>query len=229
MNTIPRALGGAAFVIVASAVVFATVVPTRRDHLTTLAAMAGAEWVDRPAPNFSLRNLADGSTITLESLRGHVVFLNFWGTFCAPCQKEMPSMERLIRTYRSKGLVMAAVSVDDAEPPIKEFYGRVLPEGSEMVVLHDPPGYECKDGRCLCSSSKLACVESPIAGPSCEKVCEDSRTSHRYGTYKLPETYIIDAAGRIHSRFISSRDWEDPKITDYLDQLLATQSAPSGS
>jgi thiol-disulfide isomerase/thioredoxin len=52
-----------------------------------------------PAAEFSVPT-PDGSAITLGALRGKVVLLNFWATWCEPCLEEMPAMERLSRAYR---------------------------------------------------------------------------------------------------------------------------------
>ena len=54
----------------------------------------------------------DGSAIALGGLRGKVVLLNFWATWCEPCLEEMPALERLSRAYRERGLTVLAVSVD---------------------------------------------------------------------------------------------------------------------
>jgi peroxiredoxin len=54
----------------------------------------------------------DGGTIAIGDLRGKVVLLNFWATWCEPCLEEMPAMERIARTYRDRGLVVLALSVD---------------------------------------------------------------------------------------------------------------------
>jgi peroxiredoxin len=63
------------------------------------------------APNFRLTNL-DGQDVRMASLKGKVVFVNFWATWCGPCKAEMPSMEHLYRNYKHKGLEMLAVSND---------------------------------------------------------------------------------------------------------------------
>jgi peroxiredoxin len=63
---------------------------------------------------FSLTSM-DGKTYTLEGLRGKIVLLNFWATWCPPCRKEMPDMEKLYRTYQTKGLTVIAVSDEDRE------------------------------------------------------------------------------------------------------------------
>ena len=57
----------------------------------------------------------DGKTYSLAALRGKVVLLNFWATWCPPCRKEMPDMETLYRRFESKGLVVIAVSDEERE------------------------------------------------------------------------------------------------------------------
>jgi peroxiredoxin len=64
-----------------------------------------------PATEFSV-STPDGSPLALGALRGKVVLLNFWATWCEPCLEEMPAMERLERAYRERGLAVLAVSVD---------------------------------------------------------------------------------------------------------------------
>jgi len=63
------------------------------------------------APNFTLPGL-NGRPVQLRELRGKVVLLNFWATWCAPCLQEMPSMERLYQTFKQTSFVLLAVSMD---------------------------------------------------------------------------------------------------------------------
>lgn len=63
------------------------------------------------APDFTVPRLGSGS-LALKELRGVGVFLNFWATWCSPCKKEMPSMERLYRRHHSHGFTIVAVSID---------------------------------------------------------------------------------------------------------------------
>ncbi len=64
------------------------------------------------APAFTIENLRGGD-VTLADYKGKLVLLNFWATWCAPCLKEMPSMEKLWQKYKEQGLVVVAVSVDE--------------------------------------------------------------------------------------------------------------------
>src|SRR5919201_2641192 len=63
------------------------------------------------APDFVVPRLGSGSII-LKELRGQVVFLNFWATWCPPCREEMPSMERLYTRYKGRGFTIVAISID---------------------------------------------------------------------------------------------------------------------
>lgn len=63
----------------------------------------------------------DGKAIRLAQLRGQVVFLNFWATWCAPCRVEMPSMEQLYRELKGEGLVMLAVDVQESPKQVARF------------------------------------------------------------------------------------------------------------
>jgi len=62
------------------------------------------------APDFTVPRLGSGS-LALKDFRGGV-FLNFWATWCSPCKKEMPSMERLYRRHKDRGFAILAISID---------------------------------------------------------------------------------------------------------------------
>ena len=81
-----------------------------------LDALFAALGIRRPAepseaPDFTLMTLA-GQPARLRELRGKLVLLNFWATWCAPCLHEMPSMERLYQTFKQADFVLLAVSMD---------------------------------------------------------------------------------------------------------------------
>jgi peroxiredoxin len=63
------------------------------------------------AKDFKVSSL-DGGLLRLADLKGKVVFLNLWATWCPPCKEEMPAMERLWQRYKDQGLVVIALSMD---------------------------------------------------------------------------------------------------------------------
>lgn len=67
-----------------------------------------------PAPDFTLSSL-EGERYTLSELRGNVVILNFWATWCAPCRKEIPDLSRIYTAHKDDGLVILGVSWDDLD------------------------------------------------------------------------------------------------------------------
>jgi peroxiredoxin len=72
------------------------------------------------APDFSLPSLS-GAPVALADLRGRIVLVNFWATWCKPCEDEMPSMERLHRALPPEGFALVAISVDDDEAKVLAF------------------------------------------------------------------------------------------------------------
>jgi len=79
-----------------------------------------------PAPTFSRVGL-DGASIDLSQLRGKVVLLNFWATWCAPCQTEMPVFARWQRQYAVQGLQVVGISMDDDVAPVRQLTARLRP------------------------------------------------------------------------------------------------------
>lgn len=71
-----------------------------------------AEDVSGPAPDFTLA-ARDGSAVTLSDLKGQVVMINFWATWCGPCRKEMPLLEQLHARYESLGFTLLGVNVEE--------------------------------------------------------------------------------------------------------------------
>jgi peroxiredoxin len=96
------------------------------------AVLALRERVDRDT-GFSLQSM-DGKTYSLEGLRGKIVLLNFWATWCPPCRKEMPDMEALYRRFQKSGLVVLAVSDEERETVA----GFLAKQNYTFPILLDP-------------------------------------------------------------------------------------------
>src|SRR3989454_2802460 len=90
-------------------------VKANADNPQFTAALAKLEADDqsRQKADFTLSDL-QGKTWTLQALRGKVVLVNFWATWCDPCRREMPDLETLYRRFKNQGLVVLAISDDDA-------------------------------------------------------------------------------------------------------------------
>ena len=84
------------------------------------------------APNFKLKDYA-GRELSLSELRGSVVLVNFWATWCSTCVVEMPSMEKLVQRLSGKPFRLLAVSVDEEWAPVRKFFAK----GSPLEVLLD--------------------------------------------------------------------------------------------
>lgn len=81
------------------------------------------------APNVGFQRFGGGA-VSIESLRGKVVLIDFWGTFCAPCVEEMPVLVKLVHEYEARGLVFVAPSLDDpdrASVEVGAFIDRQVP------------------------------------------------------------------------------------------------------
>jgi peroxiredoxin len=66
-------------------------------------------------PEVTVPTLA-GAPVAMKDLRGKLVLVNFWATWCVPCQWEMPLMDTLYRTYKDRGFVILAISLDQGDP-----------------------------------------------------------------------------------------------------------------
>jgi peroxiredoxin len=87
-----------------------------------------------PAPAFSLSAL-DGSQATLAQYKGQVVMVNFWATWCGPCQQEMPLLDQMYKKYKPAGFTLIGVNVDKEAPPVKELLAR---KPVSFPVMLDP-------------------------------------------------------------------------------------------
>lgn len=138
-----------------------------------------------PAPEFALRSLT-GETVSLESLRGQVVLVNFWASWCPPCRVEMPGFERVYRERADEGFVIVGIATDViAEDRIRAF-----------VAEHD--------------------ITYPI-------LLADPRVIREYGGIKaLPESFLIDRAGRIRHRVIGY--FAEPALRSAVNRMLEDAS-----
>jgi thiol-disulfide isomerase/thioredoxin len=125
------------------------------------------------APDFSLQNLS-GETVTLSSLAGRAVIINFWATWCPPCRREMPLLEQIQNKYGNKGLTVVGIDVDEPLELVKPYISSV--NVSYPIWVDAPPGTPGYD--------RTQAIFS------------------RFGGVGFPSTIFIDRAGIIQNIYI---------------------------
>jgi thiol-disulfide isomerase/thioredoxin len=89
------------------------------------------------APDFSVKDL-NGTEVRLSTLKGKVVMVNFWATWCPPCKEEIPSMMKLNKSLEGKPFQMLAISIDEGGKAAVEKYFRS--SGNQLPAYLDPEG-----------------------------------------------------------------------------------------
>jgi thiol-disulfide isomerase/thioredoxin len=88
----------------------------------------------RPAPQFTMQTL-DGESFSNASLRGRVILVQFWATWCQYCRSDQPAVDNLERSFADKGLIVLAVDVDEPEETVRQ-YLRTTPRSCRVVLDH---------------------------------------------------------------------------------------------
>ena len=81
---------------------------------------AASEKLSGKAPNFTLKSRS-GKNIKLSELRGQVVMLNFWASWCGPCRKEMPLLEKIHKKYKRLGFTLLGINVEENSTAAKNY------------------------------------------------------------------------------------------------------------
>ena len=88
----------------------------------------------KPAIDFTLPNL-DGKPVKLSDYRGKVVLVNFWATWCPPCRREMPSMERLSQRFKDQPFVILAINQQEDADQVFAFTGQLDPAPTFPILF----------------------------------------------------------------------------------------------
>jgi cytochrome c biogenesis protein CcmG/thiol:disulfide interchange protein DsbE len=132
------------------------------------------------APDFTVQD--QDRKVTLSALRGNIVVLNFWASWCGPCIAETPSLVAMHHLLRDKGVVVLAVSIDDDDSAYHRF---IKDQGMDMLTVRDAA----------------------------------KKSNELYGTFKFPETYIIDRSGIVRRKIIGETNWTEQEMMEYLTKL----------
>jgi cytochrome c biogenesis protein CcmG/thiol:disulfide interchange protein DsbE len=102
----------------------------------TLAVPALAAKPGEPAPAFELTD-AHGERIALSALRGRVVYVDFWASWCAPCRRSFPWMNALAARYKGEGLAIVGINVDKRREDAERFLGDTP---AAFTIVYDAQG-----------------------------------------------------------------------------------------
>src|SRR5436190_4514310 len=105
---------------------------------------ADGQLVGQPAPTFELRDL-EGHRVSLDQLRGKIVMLDFWATWCGPCQISMPIMDRLQKEF-SRDVVLLAINVMEPAETVREYVSRQNVRAKVLLDLEGNVGEEYGSG-----------------------------------------------------------------------------------
>ncbi len=101
---------------------------------TSQPACSPSSRVSYPAPELALQDLS-GRPVRLEALRGKVVLVNLWATWCPPCRREMPALQQVYQRYRQEGFAVVAINIGESVEQVQSF---VRQQGLEFAVWSDP-------------------------------------------------------------------------------------------
>lgn len=122
--------------------------------------------VNRPAPTLALPTLA-GDEVSFTDLRGKIVLVNFWGTWCEPCRRETPALQAAYETFRDEGLVVVGVNLTDDEERRGQTRAGIRAFVEQYGVTYP--------------------IALDVAGAA----------TKAFGVYPLPTSYFIDTQGTI--------------------------------
>nr|WP_276898595.1 TlpA family protein disulfide reductase [Pedobacter kyonggii] len=128
-----------------------------------------AEMIGLPAPDFTLKDL-DGNIVSLKGLKGKVIVIDFWSTWCVPCKKSFPAMQLAVNAYKNDPFVkfLFIHTWETTKTPVEDVKNYIAKSGFNFQVPMD-----LKDG-----TGRNAAVEA-------------------YGVSAIPAKFIIDKAGNI--------------------------------
>jgi thiol-disulfide isomerase/thioredoxin len=132
-----------------------------------------------PAPAFEGRR-RDGTAAAISWPAPRPRLVHFWGTWCDPCRRELPSLLAFARG--TPGIELVAVAVEDDWPSIDAFFDGAVPP--EVVIA------------------------------------TDAAVHKRYGAATLPDSYLVDRAGKLVERYHGARDWQSAAARDHLQRVV---------
>lgn len=144
-------------------------------------------------PDFTLAQ-ADGPNVRLKELKGQVIMLNFWATWCGPCRQEMPALEALYKRYNKAGFTVLGINIENSVNPTKreEIEDFIAEKKLSFPILYD--------------NQKL--VKTTIEKDFIKK------------TMGVPTTVFIDRSGNARFFYEAYKLGDEKKYTRVIEGLL---------
>ncbi len=143
------------------------------------------------APDMKLAYIG-GTESTLSDLKGQVVLLNFWATWCPPCREELPHFEALHKAYKDRGLAVIGVSMDQAENAYVQKF-------SDDVGITYPIA--------MSRFEEVEKIWSKIESiPTVQGFGPETPSPSNGSVRMMPTTFVIDRSGKIYRKHVGPRD-----------------------
>lgn len=148
------------------------------------------EQVLKQLPDFQVYEIGTQKTLqSKDMIAGNVgLFIHIWGTWCAPCEKEMPELIAWAKYLNGRGIKFVLLAVNDDEVKIQKFMKRFLPLPSNIVLTID----------------------------------RDNKVMERFGTLKVPETFLFNKEGKHLNKFVGPQEWLQESFNTRLPVWLGT-------
>ena len=149
-------------------------------------------WRGHSSPDVKFKGLKDGTFVSLSKFKNSVILVNFWASWCGPCEEEFPAMLRLLDHFNGE-LQMVAVSNDSKKSSIYKFLKKFEKQYSAGL-----------------KGKNLHLAWDPTL----------EITQEHFNVLRLPETFILDRNHKIVRKVIGVTEWDGPKMKSYIQSLL---------
>jgi thiol-disulfide isomerase/thioredoxin len=150
------------------------------------------------APEINIAEWIDHKPVKLSDLRGRVVLLDFWATWCAPCRYTMPKLKTLHERFKKDGLTVIGLT---------QYFGRA---GNTVVTPKEELAY-------------LRSYKQDLKLPYAFAVAADEDNDERYGVRSIPTAFLLDRRGRVRYIAVGAGEANHEELSDIIKRLLAEQ------